>query len=105
MSDDVTTIFVGGIPDDMKEREFQNMFTFSTGFEAASLKFPSSDGALDKDGQKKQIIGFAKFHSRMAALEARDILTGRRVDADSNYVLKAEMAKKDLHTRRGLSSL
>ncbi|KAJ1901035.1 hypothetical protein LPJ71_005732 [Coemansia sp. S17] len=81
------------------------MFTFSTGFEAASLKFPSSDGALDKDGQKKQIIGFAKFHSRMAALEARDILTGRRVDADSNYVLKAEMAKKDLHTRRGLSSL
>ncbi|KAJ2058951.1 hypothetical protein GGH13_007037, partial [Coemansia sp. S155-1] len=55
MSDDVTTIFVGGIPDDMKEREFQNMFTFSTGFEAASLKFPSSDGALDKDGQKKQI--------------------------------------------------
>ncbi|KAJ2879539.1 hypothetical protein H4R27_005249 [Coemansia aciculifera] len=105
MSDDVTTIFVGGIPDDMKEREFQNMFTFSTGFEAASLKFPSSDGALDKDGQKKQIIGFAKFHSRVAALEARDILTGRRVDADSNYVLKAEMAKKDLHTRRGLSSL
>ncbi|KAJ2338202.1 hypothetical protein GGH92_007280 [Coemansia sp. RSA 2673] len=56
MSDDVTTIFVGGIPDDMKEREFQNMFTFSTGFEAASLKFPSSDGALDKDGQKKQIV-------------------------------------------------
>ncbi|KAJ1823365.1 hypothetical protein LPJ60_001611 [Coemansia sp. RSA 2675] len=105
MSDDVTTIFVGGIPDDMKEREFQNMFTFSTGFEAASLKFPSADGALDKDGQKKQIIGFAKFHSRMAALEARDILTGRRVDADSNCVLKAEMAKKDLHTRRGLSSL
>ncbi|KAJ2798913.1 hypothetical protein FBU31_007249, partial [Coemansia sp. 'formosensis'] len=55
MSDDVTTIFVGGIPDDMKEREFQNMFTFSTGFEAASLKFPSADGTLDKDGQKKQI--------------------------------------------------
>ncbi|KAJ2821344.1 hypothetical protein FBU31_004934, partial [Coemansia sp. 'formosensis'] len=50
-------------------------------------------------------IGFAKFHSRMAALEARDILTGRRVDAESNCVLKAEMAKKDLHTRRGLSSL
>ncbi|KAJ2897451.1 hypothetical protein IWW38_001719 [Coemansia aciculifera] len=105
MSDDITTIFVGGIPDDMKEREFQNMFTFSPGFEAATLKFPSPDDGPDKDGQKKQIIGFAKFHTRMEALEARDILTGRLVDAEKHCVLKAEMAKKNLHTKRGLSSL
>ncbi|KAJ2747783.1 hypothetical protein GGI20_000253 [Coemansia sp. BCRC 34301] len=103
--DDITTIFVGGIPDDMKEREFQNMFTFSPGFEAATLKFPSPDDGLDKDGQKKQIIGFAKFHTRMEALEARDTLTGRLVDAEKYCVLKAEMAKKNLHTKRGLSSL
>ncbi|KAI8321794.1 hypothetical protein GQ54DRAFT_240972, partial [Martensiomyces pterosporus] len=88
----------------MKEREFQNMFTFSPGFEAATLKIPSPDDA-DKDTQKKQIIGFAKFHSRLEALEARDILTGRKVDAEKNCILKAEMAKKNLHTKRGLSSL
>ncbi|KAJ2581963.1 hypothetical protein GGH95_001796, partial [Coemansia sp. RSA 1836] len=105
MSDDITTIFVGGIPDDMKEREFQNMFTFSPGFEAATLKFPSPDDGFDKDGQKKQIIGFAKFHTRTEALEARDVLTGRLVDAEKYCVLKAEMAKKNLHTKRGLSSL
>ncbi|KAJ2858342.1 hypothetical protein J3B02_000314 [Coemansia erecta] len=105
MSEDITTIFVVGFPEDMKEREFQNMFTFSPGFEAARLKIPSAEDAVDKDAQKKQIIGFAKFHTRLEALEARDILTGRKVDAEKNCVLKAEMAKKNLHTKRGLSSL
>ncbi|KAI0686630.1 hypothetical protein C8Q76DRAFT_761708, partial [Earliella scabrosa] len=42
---------------------------------------------------RKQIIGFAKF--------ARDVLQGRRVDAEKGAVLKAEMAKKNLHTNRG----
>ena len=41
--DDVTTIFVVGFPDDMQEREFQNMFIFSKGFEAASLKWHCKD--------------------------------------------------------------
>ncbi|KAJ2802905.1 hypothetical protein H4R20_003097, partial [Coemansia guatemalensis] len=50
-------------------------------------------------------IGFAKFHTRLEALEARDVLTGRKVDAEKNCALKAEMAKKNLHTKRGLSSL
>ncbi|KAJ2079911.1 hypothetical protein H4R24_003440 [Coemansia sp. RSA 988] len=104
MSEDITTIFVVGFPDDMREREFQNMFTFSPGFEAATLKIPGPDDA-DRDSQKKQIIGFAKFHTRLEALEARDVLTGRKVDAEKNCALKAEMAKKNLHTKRGLSSL
>ncbi|KAJ2766788.1 hypothetical protein IWQ56_003581, partial [Coemansia nantahalensis] len=55
MADDITTIFVVGFPDDMKEREFQNMFTFSPGFEAATLKVPSADDG-DRDSQKKQIV-------------------------------------------------
>ncbi|KAJ2608340.1 hypothetical protein H4S08_004485 [Coemansia sp. RSA 1365] len=104
MSEDITTIFVVGFPDDMREREFQNMFTFSPGFEAATLKIPGPDDT-DRDSQKKQIIGFAKFHTRLEALEARDVLTGRKVDAEKNCALKAEMAKKNLHTKRGLSSL
>jgi hypothetical protein len=133
------------------------MFTFSAGFEAATLKIPnkeltsygsnsnsaatrstvyppgftgSSDpynqnGVVDNgrdtnttswpvssdDGHylpsaapqppRKQIIGFAKFRTREEALEARDILQGRRVDIEKGAVLKAEMAKKNLHTKRG----
>lgn len=50
---------------------------------------------------RKQIIGFAKFRTRQEALEARDVLQGRRVDLEKGSVLKAEMAKKNLHTKRG----
>jgi hypothetical protein len=47
--DDVTTIFVVGFPDDMQEREFQNMFMFSKGFEAASLKWHCKDQTEDQE--------------------------------------------------------
>ena len=127
------------------------MFTFSSGFEAATLKIPNKESTSynapnaagvrggvypqsfsdqynlaglsenTRDGipsswaaedshfppssvsqpPRKQIIGFAKFRSRQEALEARDILQGKRVDAEKNAVLKAEMAKKNLHTKRG----
>ncbi|KAL0580518.1 hypothetical protein V5O48_001505 [Marasmius crinis-equi] len=178
--EEISTIFVVGFPDDMQEREFQNMFTFSTGFEAATLKIPnkefSSYGGLPgtapgasnirsgsvsgsgsfgfqgpndpynlvtvnqggvvvdggRDGTmaswpapqvdenaagnnhffggvggangppRKQIIGFAKFRTRDEAIIARDMLQGRRVDIEKGAVLKAEMAKKNLHTKRGV---
>ncbi|KAI5477038.1 RNA binding protein [Pseudohyphozyma bogoriensis] len=203
--EEISTIFVVGFPEDMLEREFQNMFIFSSGFEAATLKIPAStvaarerdrelatvqavkdamgktggatsggapgagagvgptnvagptpsyqdpyagmlgpdgaaaqggayedafgnlplDGAagtslagvmgagsaLSRDsagspagGARKQIIGFAKFKTRAQAFEARDVLSGKKVDAEKGCVLKAEMAKKNLHTKRGLSN-
>jgi hypothetical protein len=53
--DEITTIFVVGFPDDMGEREFQNMFTFCLGFEAAALKIPNMDND-DNGSAKKQIV-------------------------------------------------
>ncbi|KAI7850032.1 hypothetical protein BDC45DRAFT_573349 [Circinella umbellata] len=131
-NEEISTIFVVGFPDDMQEREFQNMFIFSPGFEAATLKIPSikdqeeditspttttsappssttttnttCSSFSNNNNGRKQIIGFAKFRTRFEALEAKDILSGRRVDAEKGSVLKAEMAKKNLHTKRGLSS-
>ncbi|KAG8985924.1 hypothetical protein FRB90_004361, partial [Tulasnella sp. 427] len=180
--EEISTIFVVGFPDDMQEREFQNMFTFCPGFEAATLKVPNKDlpafgapgnpnpaqaaaaaalqragifppsqpsfngstdpynllttnsggvvldtanngiwGGLGDDAYRalnlppgtdlsglappaprKQIIGFAKFRSRQEALDAREVLQGRRVDMEKGSVLKAEMAKKNLHTKRGV---
>ncbi|KAF8076726.1 hypothetical protein FPV67DRAFT_1407729, partial [Lyophyllum atratum] len=178
-TEEISTIFVVGFPEDMQEREFQNMFTFSPDFEAATLKIPNKEytayggvvgggpggsaglrnaytgfggpndpynlvtvnqGGVVVDGgrdgtmtswpanvqgedltgmpflggalaggnpgmnmpPRKQIIGFAKFKTRDAALQARDGLQGRRVDIDKGAVLKAEMAKKNLHTKRGV---
>ncbi|CAL1700101.1 unnamed protein product [Somion occarium] len=163
-TEEISTIFVVGFPDDMTEREFQNMFTFCPGFEAATLKIPNKEAAAygstgtntsarpgsipfqyggsndpynivtvnqggvvvdnGRDGlttswpapmpptddghfvptlqpPRKQIIGFAKFRTRQEALDARDALQGRRVDLEKGSVLKAEMAKKNLHTKRG----
>ncbi|KAI8338472.1 hypothetical protein BC941DRAFT_512606 [Chlamydoabsidia padenii] len=105
LTDDVTTIFVVGFPDDMTEREFQNMFMFCRGFEAASLKWhckdQEDDNSVGSNGGKKQMIGFAKFRTRLEAMEAVDILGGKKVDQDKGTVLKAEMAKKNLHVKRG----
>lgn len=39
-ADEISTLFVFGFPDDMMEREFQNLFLFAPGFEAATLKVP-----------------------------------------------------------------
>ncbi|TFK55366.1 hypothetical protein OE88DRAFT_1641301 [Heliocybe sulcata] len=166
--EEISTIFVVGFPDDMSEREFQNMFTFCNGFEAATLKIPNkestaygSGNAISRGGNlqyqtsyaaqndpynlvtvnqggvvvdggrdgttsswpaaipddnhfvhnapaqppRKQIIGFAKFRTREEALAARDQLQGRRVDIEKGAVLKAEMAKKNLHTKRGVGPL
>ncbi|KAI8388348.1 uncharacterized protein BYT42DRAFT_559794 [Radiomyces spectabilis] len=104
LSEDVTTIFVVGFPDDMQEREFQNIFMFSPGFEAASLKWhqkDDDDGTSGSAGGKKQMIGFARFRTRLEALEAVEVLSGKKIDVDKNAVLKAEMAKKNLHIKRG----
>ncbi|CAO3703806.1 unnamed protein product [Rhizopus stolonifer] len=101
--EEISTIFVVGFPEDMQEREFQNMFVFSSGFEAATLKVPSTkDGEEDisSNNIKKQIIGFAKFRTRKEAIEAKDTLNGRKVDVEKGNTLKAEMAKKNLHTKK-----
>ncbi|KAF9914610.1 hypothetical protein BX616_007921 [Lobosporangium transversale] len=110
--EEISTIFVVGFPDDMQEREFQNMFVFTPGFEAATLKIPNKDQQEDDVltlgvngiNPRKQIIGFAKFRTHQEALQAISVLSGRRVDAEKGSLLKAEMAKKNLHTRRGLSN-
>ncbi|KAG4106719.1 hypothetical protein H8356DRAFT_1627299 [Neocallimastix lanati (nom. inval.)] len=98
--EEITTIFVVGFPDDMNEREFQNMFIFNPGFEAATLKIPTPN----KDG-RKQIIGFAKFHTKMDALNAMEVLTGRQIDFEKGSILKAEMAKKNLHTKKTMMNM
>jgi hypothetical protein len=58
--EEISTIFVVGFPEDMQEREFQNMFMFSPGFEAATLKVPSKDGEeefmMNNSNGRKQIV-------------------------------------------------
>jgi RNA recognition motif-containing protein len=120
LSEEITTIFIVGFPDDMQEREFHNLFTFHPGFEAASLKRPSCNYAASADttfdhfqqsdnlanspnsncNPKKPIIGFAKFRTREDAAKAIQVLNGRKLDADYPHFLKVEMARKNLICKR-----
>jgi len=151
-NEEISTLFVTGFPDDMLEREFQNVFLFAEGFEAATLKIHSSalsggDGsegsgsgvnsartsfeeygreeflrreacaspASNGNGMnggasgiggiggvagKKQSIGFARFRTRQHAIEAMEVLNRRKVDLERGSILKAEMAKKNLHPKK-----
>lgn len=107
--EEISTIFVVGFPDNMQEREFLNMFMFSPGFEAATLKVPATITTstatatlanMEDENNRKQIIGFAKFRTRSEALDAKEILNGRKIDLERGCILKAEMAKKNLHTKK-----
>nr|XP_018266045.1 uncharacterized protein I303_00014 [Kwoniella dejecticola CBS 10117]OBR88203.1 hypothetical protein I303_00014 [Kwoniella dejecticola CBS 10117] len=174
----ISTIFVVGFPEDMSEREFQNIFTFAPGFEAATLKLPSGSSRREPaaallaeltqiaaaqaqaqaNGEpfdypltqpaleeamasltmaatastsasttpsaamsltpsapsgphlgnpplptRRQTIGFARFRTRTDALAARESLQGKKIDPLTGATLKAEMAKKNLHTKKTTS--
>ncbi|ORX53240.1 hypothetical protein DM01DRAFT_1374679 [Hesseltinella vesiculosa] len=99
MSEEISTIFVIGFPDDMLEREFRNMFLFASGFEASTLKLLSKNNVPNSE-RRKQLIGFAKFRTRAEAIAAKDLINGRKIDNEKGSTLKSEMAKKNLHVKR-----
>ncbi|KAJ3298591.1 hypothetical protein HDU79_009356 [Rhizoclosmatium sp. JEL0117] len=95
--EEISTIFVVGLPEDMLEREFQNMFIFAPGFESATLQQSINS---DETYNNKSVIGLAKFRTRNEANYARDSLNGRVVDNERGCILKAEIAKKNLLIKR-----
>ncbi|CAI7815741.1 unnamed protein product [Closterium sp. NIES-54] len=89
--EEIRTIFVTGFPPDAKEREVQNMLRWWPGYEACQLTFKGD-----------QPLGFAIFSTPAMAFAARDALQGLIFDADHNSVLRVELAKTNLHRRKGL---
>ncbi|KAJ7122711.1 hypothetical protein O6H91_Y563300 [Diphasiastrum complanatum] len=87
--DEVRTIFVLGFPPDVKERELQNLLRWWPGYEASQMNFKGD-----------QPMGFVLFSSAAMAMAARNALQNLVFDADTNSVLRAEMAKKNLYVKR-----
>lgn len=79
---------------------FGSMSTIAAGAGDRNSMGGLQGGIMGPPGKIKQIIGFAKFRTRAEALEARDALNGRKIDAERGCVLKTEMAKKNLHTKQ-----
>jgi hypothetical protein len=115
-ADEVRTIFITGLPADVKERELHNLLRWLPGFEASQINFKGD-----------QPMGFALFSSAQHAVAAKAALQVRffysflhrwlsRVwmdliyfrhpqdlvfDADTKAALHTEMAKKNLFVKRG----
>ncbi|XP_058728733.1 cell wall integrity protein scw1 [Vicia villosa] len=89
-TEEVRTIFITGLPEDVKEREIQNLLRWLPGFEASQLNFKA-----------EKPMGFALFSSPHQAIAAKDILQEMLFDHESKSVLHTEMAKKNLFVKRG----
>lgn len=86
----VRTIFITGLPEDVKERELQNLLRWLPGFEASQLNFKA-----------EKPMGFALFSTPHQAITAKDILQDMLFDPETKSVLHTEMAKKNLFVKRG----
>jgi RNA recognition motif-containing protein len=63
--EEVKTLFVSGLPDDIKEREIHNLFRTYDGYETCQLKY---------SGRGFQIVAFAVFTDQASALKAKEAL-------------------------------
>ncbi|CAL1386819.1 unnamed protein product [Linum trigynum] len=89
--DEVRTVFITGLPEDVKERELQNLLRWLPGYEASQVNFK---------GEKP--MGFALFSAAQFAIAAKDALQDMVFDAELKAVLHTEMAKKNLFVKRGI---
>lgn len=84
--DEVRTVFVTGFPQDVKERELNNICRFLPGYEASQMHF-----------RNDQAQGFALFATGALARASVDALN--HLVFDDSVVLRAEMARKNMYMR------
>lgn len=88
------TLFLSGLPDDIKEREIYNLFRNFEGYESCQLKF---------SGRGFQIVAFAVFTDQATALKAKEELNGLKFDPQTGAVLHIELARANSRTKRSRS--
>lgn len=89
-ADDIRTIFVSGLPHDVKERELHNLLRFMPGYEASQMNW--------KTGGPQ---GFALFSTGAHARAVVEAISG--LQFDEGVVLRAEMAHKNMFIKVGRS--
>lgn len=92
-ADDIRTVFISGLPHDVKERELHNLLRFMPGYEASQMNW--------KTGGPQ---GFALFSTGAHARAMVDILSG--LQFDDGVLLRAEMAHKNMFIKvRGTAAV
>lgn len=87
--DEVRTVFVSGLPMDVKYRELHNLFRFVPGFEYCTLKMSP------KPGKNPTPVGFVTFESREYAKKVMTNMQGLKFDLDMPSTLRLEYAKSN----------
>ena len=84
IEEEVRTLFVSGLPFDVKSRELYLLFRFCKGYEGSQLKATG-----------KQPVAFVTFESRASAEAAKNALQGLPFDPDLPQTLRLEYAKSN----------
>ncbi|KAG6428905.1 hypothetical protein SASPL_106944 [Salvia splendens] len=88
----INTLFVSGLPDDVKAREIHNLFRSRHGFESCQLKYT---------GRGNQVVAFATFVNHQSAMAALHSLNGVKFDPQSGSTLHIELARSNSRRKPG----
>ncbi|KAK9131019.1 hypothetical protein Sjap_011506 [Stephania japonica] len=87
----VNTLFVSGLPDDVKPREIHNLFRRRPGFDFCQLKYT---------GRGNQVVAFATFFNHPSAIAAMHSLNGVLFDPQTGATLHIELARSNSRPKR-----
>ncbi|XP_008794079.1 U2 small nuclear ribonucleoprotein B'' [Phoenix dactylifera] len=86
----INTLFVSGLPDDVKPREIHNLFRRRHGFDSCQLKYT---------GRGDQVVAFATFFNHQSAMSAMGALNGVVFDPETGATLHIELARSNSRKR------
>ncbi|CAL5324630.1 U1 small nuclear ribonucleoprotein A-like isoform X3 [Camellia sinensis] len=89
--DQVRTLFIAGLPEDVKTREIYNLFREFPGYESSHLRSPSSTS---------QPFAFAVFMDQQSAIAAMQALNGMVFDLEKGSTLYIDLAKSNSRSKR-----
>jgi len=89
--EELRTLFLSGLPNDVKEREIHNLMRFFPGYEGCVLHLNENVG---------RPVCFTSFTDRNSALRALRVLQDLRFDPNVPQTLRIEFAKTNSKTRR-----
>ncbi|GAQ77624.1 RNA binding protein [Klebsormidium nitens] len=84
--EEVRTLFVSGLPEDVRERELYNLMRTFEGYEGSQIK---------RAAKSSKPVGFATFRTQAQALAVRESLNDTLFDPDIDARLQIDLAKQN----------
>ncbi|KAJ0824039.1 putative RNA recognition motif domain, nucleotide-binding alpha-beta plait domain superfamily [Helianthus annuus] len=98
----INTLFVSGLPDDVKAREIHNLFRRRPGFDYCQLKYTGRGNQVVSSVIKTvnyrhllNVVAFATFVNHPSAISALHALNGVKFDPQTGSTLHIELARSN----------